>query len=233
MIEIDRPNALVIGGYSTIGKAIAEELGSAYRVFTLSRKDTDYSVDDLARHRQVFAGYGSFSRIVCCLGVLQNDSVGPEKKLADITAEKLAEYFYINSILPMLCLQGFYSLLAKPTNQDTKTHAVFACLSAMVGSIEGNNLGGWYGYRSSKAALNMLVKTTAIEVHRTNKSAIIAAIHPGTTVSDLSKPFEHNIDKTKYYTAERSAKRICNVMDQLQPSQTGNFFNWDGSRIAW
>ena len=233
MTDIAKRNALVIGSNGTIGKAINTELADDFNVFTLSQTDTDYSSESLAQHQVKLAAHGSFHRIVCCIGVLHNEALRPEKSLTQIDADKLAAYFRINSILPMLCLQSFIPLLAKSDPAQPDKNAVFACLSAMVGSIEENQLGGWYGYRSSKAALNMLIKTTAIEVARKNKNAVIAAIHPGTTIGNLSDPFKKNINKLKYYSPDCSAKRICDVMENLTEKQSGDFFNWDGSRIAW
>jgi NAD(P)-dependent dehydrogenase (short-subunit alcohol dehydrogenase family) len=103
----------------------------------------------------------------------------------------------------------------------------------MVGSIGDNGLGGWYGYRSSKAALNMLVKTAAIEVARQNKRAALVCMHPGTTKGPLSKPFSSGVSEDKYYTPEQSAQRIIEVAQSLSPQNNGEFYNWDGSIIPW
>ena len=103
----------------------------------------------------------------------------------------------------------------------------------MVGSIEDNQLGGWYGYRSSKAALNMMIKTASIEMKRINKKACLATIHPGTTIGPLSKPFAGGVSEDKYYSAEQSANRIFELTKTLIPQQTGSFFNWDGTHLPW
>ena len=219
--------ALVIGSNGTIGSVIARQLEASHQVVTLSRDNTDYSASDLKNHYQAFKELGSFSIIICCIGVLHDEVVNPEKKLKDISADRLMHYYKINSVLPMLCMQQFRKLL------DRKSSSVFACLSAMVGSISDNKLGGWYGYRSSKSALNMLVKNTAIEVRRSNKKASIIAIHPGTTVGALSKPFASNIDPNKYYTPEQSAQRIITVAKSVTPEQSGQFFNWDGQALDY
>jgi len=220
-------HALVIGSQGTIGQAIVSELEKSYKVIALSRADTDYSAQSLEHHAERLKQTSPFTVIVCCIGVLHDETVFPEKSLKDIDAKRLLHYFHINSVLPMLCLQKFVGLL------DKKSNSVFACLSAMVGSIADNELGGWYGYRSSKAALNMLVKNTSIEVKRNNKSASIIAIHPGTTIGKLSKPFASNIDPKKYYAPDLSAKRIVNVIEAIEPQQSGRFFNWDGEDIAY
>ena len=217
----------MIGSNGTIGAAIVQELSETYALETLSQANTDYSSASLDEHFERLTKIGSFELIVCCIGILHDDIVKPEKNLKDIDATRLAHYFRINSILPMLCLQKFTPLLSRDSN------SVFACLSAMVGSISDNHLGGWYGYRSSKAALNMLVKNTAIEVARSNRKTSIIAIHPGTTVGDLSAPFAKNIDPKKYYTPTQSAARIVKVMQSITAKQTGQFFNWDGNNIPY
>lgn len=221
------PNALVIGASSAIGKAIADQLAPTNNVYTLSRASTDYSEPSLADYATELAQMGPFQRIINCIGTLHDDTVQPEKNLRQIDADKLAHYYHVNTILPTLCIKHFHRLL------DKETTSVFATLSAMVGSIGDNRLGGWYGYRSSKAALNMVVKTAAIEVRRLNKQACFVAIHPGTTQSELSAPFAKNVKRDRYYEPEQSAARILDVLATMTPEQTGSFLNWDGSVIEW
>ncbi len=217
----------MIGSNGAIGAAMVKELSKTKTVETLSQTDTDYSSASLSAHFKRLNKLGHFEVIICCIGTLHDDVVRPEKNLKDIDAERLAHYFRVNSILPMLCIQKFVPLLSRDTP------SVFACLSAMVGSINDNELGGWYGYRSSKAALNMLIKTSAIEVSRSNPNANIIAIHPGTTMGSLSAPFANNIKLEKYYTPEQSAARISKVMQSMSRQQSGQFFNWDGSNIPY
>ncbi|NND00433.1 MAG: SDR family NAD(P)-dependent oxidoreductase [Gammaproteobacteria bacterium] len=223
----DQPNALVIGSNGTIARALIAQLGETHRVATLSRKQTDYSEPGLQAACSELAELGTFDRIICCVGILQDSEVSPEKNLKQVTAAGLAHYYQVNTIIPMLCLKYFHPLL------NRHNPSVFACLSAMVGSIGDNQLGGWYGYRSSKTALNMLIKNTAIEVARSNKNACIIAVHPGTTVSALSKPFSANVKPEKYYPPEQSASRIIAVMNQLGDADSGRFFNWNGEPIPW
>ena len=222
-----KPNALVIGSNGTIGRALFEQLAQTHRVSTLSRQQTDYTELSLQEHFRELSALGDFDRIVCCVGVLHDTSVSPEKNLQQVSAAALQHYFQINSIIPMLCLKVFHPLLSR------QNASVFTCLSAMVGSIGDNRLGGWYGYRSSKAALNMLVKTTAIEITRTNKNARIIAVHPGTTVSELSAPFAANVAQDNYYTPQQSATRIIKIMDRLRAEDSGKFFNWNGDTLPW
>ena len=225
--DIPKPHALVIGSRGAIAQALIEQLGETHTVVTLSRQHTDYSEQSLEKLSREYAALGEFDRIVCCTGTLQDSQVSPEKNLKQVSAEGLQHYFEINTILPMLCLKHFHPLLSRHST------SVFACLTALVGSIEDNHLGGWYGYRSSKAALNMLVRNTAIEVGRFNKSARIVAIHPGTTISELSAPFAANVKPGKYYTPNQSASRIIKVMQQQANQSSGGFFNWDGHRLPW
>ncbi|NND81903.1 MAG: SDR family NAD(P)-dependent oxidoreductase [Gammaproteobacteria bacterium] len=218
-------NALVIGVDGTIGRALLSGLKADFNVTGISRKNTDYSSASLA----TIAGQVEqpVQLIICCIGVLHNEALTPEKNLKHVSEQQLLDYFRVNSVLPMLCMQAFVPLLDK-----TQT-SVYLNLSAMVGSIEDNRLGGWYGYRSSKAALNMLTKTTAIETARTNKQACVATIHPGTTKSAMSKPFSGSVEESKYYSPEQSAERIINVAGELSARDTGRFFNWNGEQLPW
>ena len=219
---------LVIGASGTIGSALNMRLiGLGYEVETITQEQTDYSESSLKAQYERLKQGGVFTMIFCCIGTLHNHIVAPEKRLGQLNEQALSEYFRINTVLPALCLRFFYKLL------DKEKPSKFVFLSAMVGSIGDNSLGGWYGYRSSKAALNMMVKTASIEVGRTNKQACLAVIHPGTTQGPLSKPFAGSVSKDKYYTPEESAERIATLTYSLKPDQTGQFFNWDGSNLPW
>lgn len=222
-----KSNALVIGSSGAIGKALATELKMNYEVQTISRETSDYSERSLSSHSQALRESGAYRLIICCIGSLHTDKIQPEKRLDDLNAEQLRATYQVNTILPALCLRFFHDLL------DQGTPSAFVVLSAMVGSITDNRLGGWYGYRSSKAALNMIIKTASIEITRTNKQATIAAIHPGTTISPLSQPFSSRVPKGKYYTPQQSARRIIEVAETLTPDRSGAFLNWDGTQIAW
>ena len=220
-------NVLIIGANGTIGSALVTEFEKTSSVTTLSRDDTDYQEESLAQFVKQLGAGTCFQQIVCCIGTLHDEVVRPEKSLKQVNSDFLEHYFYVNSILPLLLVKHFSPLL------DKTQASCFACLSAMVGSTSDNQLGGWYGYRASKAALNSLLKTASIELRRSNKQMALIAIHPGTTVGELSAPFAKNVKPEKYYTPARSAQRIKIVMDSIQPEQTGGFFNWDGSVIPW
>jgi NAD(P)-dependent dehydrogenase (short-subunit alcohol dehydrogenase family) len=226
----DINRTLVIGANGTIGSALVRYLSQPSQnteLYTLSRENCDYTEVSFKQNAARLKQAGWFTSIIICIGSLHNQIVTPEKRLSQLSEEVLQEYFRINTILPSLCIKHFAGLLER-----SKPSQMIA-LSAMVGSIEDNQLGGWYGYRSSKAALNMIFKTASIEIARSNKMACLATVHPGTTQGPLSKPFAAGVSKDKYYTADQSAERIYNLSQGLRAQQTGSFFNWDGSILPW
>jgi len=151
----------------------------------------------------------------------------PEKRLEDLNAEAMERVFAVNSMGTALCLRYFLPLMAD------EGKAVFASISARVGSIGDNRLGGWYGYRASKAALNQLIKTGSIEARRRFKNVILTALHPGTTDTDLSAPFQANVPEEKLFSPQFTAQRLLEVIDGLSIEESGGFFAWDGERIPW
>ena len=166
---------------------------------------------------------GKFNLIVYAAGVLHTADFMPEKKLGDLSYAQLEATFRVNTFGPALVLRHFTPLL------DTQ-HSVLAVISAKVGSIEDNRLGGWYSYRASKAALNMLLKTAAIEVKRSNPQAVLVSLHPGTVNTGLSKPFKgEQIGRA----AMDAARDMLGVMDQLTPADTGSFLAYNGTRLPW
>ncbi len=165
--------------------------------------------------------------LVNCVGVLHQGDLQPEKSLRQIDADKLLQYFQTNSVPAILLAKHMQALL----RQEGRT--VFANLSAKIGSIEDNRLGGWYGYRASKAALNMLLKTTAIEYSRKNPHTIILALHPGTTDTRLSEPFQRNVPPGKLFSVERTVAQLLAIIDNATEADNGAFFSWDGSRLPW
>ncbi|NDY96514.1 SDR family NAD(P)-dependent oxidoreductase [Wenzhouxiangella limi] len=156
-----------------------------------------------------------------------DDGLAPEKRLEDLDLESLHRVFAVNALGPALCLRHFLPLMSR----DGK--AVFAALSARVGSIGDNRLGGWYAYRSSKAALNQLLRTASIEARRRFANVIIAALHPGTTDTGLSAPFQANVPDDKLFSPEFVAERLLKVIDGLDNDDSGGFFAWDGQSIPW
>ena len=167
---------------------------------------------------------GNLHLLINCVGLLHNGELQPEKSLGQINIDLLTEIFRVNTFVTPLLAKYFF--------RDFRHHdqAVFAALSAKVGSISDNRMGGWYGYRALKAALNMFIKNIAIEYANRGCSAKVLAIHPGTTVTALSKPF---IQKTslQLHTPDETASNILNVIEGADES--GVFLSWDGSTIPW
>jgi len=165
--------------------------------------------------------------VINCVGVLHEGAMQPEKSLRHLNADQLLHYFQVNSIGAVLLAKHVQPLLKH------SDRAVLATISAKIGSIGDNHVGGWYGYRASKAALNMFMRSTAIEYKRTCPRAIVVTLHPGTTDTQLSKPFQRHVPPEKLFTVDRTVKQLLTVLDQLQESDSGEFFSWDGSRLPW
>ena len=165
--------------------------------------------------------------VVNCVGILHDSSLQPEKSLRQINSENLLKYFQINSIAAVLLAKHLLPLFKHPEP------SIFACISAKVGSIGDNRLGGWYGYRASKAGLNMFVKTTAIEYKRKSPKTIVVTLHPGTTDTRLSFPFQKNVPAEKLFSVERTVNQLMDVMENLRDIDSGEFFSWDGSKLPW
>ena len=166
--------------------------------------------------------------VIVATGVLhQDDDLKPEKTWRALDGAAMEHVFRVNTIGPALVAKHFLPLLAR----DRKS--VFAALSARVGSIGDNQLGGWHAYRASKAALNMLIRNFAIELERRNPKAIAVGLHPGTTDTGLSKPFQGGVAKGKLFSPDFVAERLFRVIDGLTTEDSGHVFAWDGERIPF
>lgn len=165
--------------------------------------------------------------VINCVGILHEAGLQPEKSLRHIQAEQLIRYFQVNSIGAVLLAKQVQPLLKH------RDRSIFATISAKVGSIGDNHLGGWYGYRASKAALNMLMRTTALEYKRTCPQTIVVTLHPGTTDTQLSRPFQRNVPPEKLFSVDRTVQQLLDVLSQLTEQDSGEFFSWDGSRLPW
>lgn len=165
--------------------------------------------------------------VINCVGILHEEHLQPEKSLKHINSENLLRYFQVNSI-PSVLLAKHLKPLFKHQEKS-----IFVTISAKVGSIGDNKLGGWYGYRASKAALNMLMKTVAIEYSRTNPKTIIMMLHPGTTNTRLSLPFQKNVPTEKLFSVEHCVNQLLSVINNLAINNSGQFFSWDGTNIPW
>lgn len=165
--------------------------------------------------------------LVCCSGLLhggEGSSMRPEKSLADLELANLELAMKVNAFAPLASIRAFLSLLRHDQNP------VAAVLSAMVGSIGDNSLGGWYSYRMSKAALNMGVRNAAIEFGRLRNGPCVVAVHPGTTLTPLSEPFVRGRDPR---SPRESARHVLSVVHGLAGEDSGRFFNWDGRELPW
>ena len=222
--------ALIIGASGGIGAAFMDALSANPRcgqVLGLHRhSDPAVDFDDETSVAAAAAQLGqqpTFHLIINATGVLHAPGAMPEKKLDDLSYTQLMDTFRINTFGPALVLRHFTRLL------DPK-RSVLAVLSAKVGSIEDNRLGGWYSYRASKAAMNMLLKTAAIEVKRSKPQAVLVSLHPGTVNSRLSQPFRGaEIGRA----APDAAQDMLRVIDQLTPADTGGFYAYDGKKLPW
>ena len=222
--------ALVIGSSGSIGLAFLELLENnpdcamvtgIHRHSIPSINYEDPSSIQLAA--QALSAQAPFDLIINTIGILHSEQWMPEKKLDDLNAEQLNHLIQINTIGPALTLKYFSKLL-------TPHASVMAALSAKVGSIEDNRLGGWYSYRASKAALNMLIKTAAIEFSRTKPNTTLVALHPGTVNSRLSKPFRgEQIGRP----ALDAAKDMLNVIQSLDSNDSGSFISYTGEKLPW
>ena len=225
-------NISILGASSAIGSGFIKLLSEKYpnaSMFAFSRNgqhSIDYSREDsIAKAAELATEENPLDLVIVANGILHDDSLMPEKSLRDLSAEKFQRIFEVNTITPMLIAKYF---LPKLNKEHT---SIFAALSARLGSISDNQLGGWYAYRASKAALNMIIKTAAIEVGRINKHAMIVGLHPGTVDSDLSKPFQGNVPNGKLFKPDYSAEKLLEVLENLSPAQTGKCFAWDGKEV--
>ena len=165
--------------------------------------------------------------VINSAGVLHEGEMQPEKSLRQINGAQLSRYFQVNSVGAMLLFKYVQPLLKHGDR------SILATISAKVGSISDNESGGWYGYRASKAALNMFIRTTAIEYKRTCPQAIVVALHPGTTDTNLSLPFQRSVPPEKLFSVDKTVQQLLTVIDGLESKDSGEFFSWDGSRLPW
>lgn len=227
--------AVIVGSSGGIGRAMADVLeqeGEFKEVIRLSRQDESPVPLDLTSENSIASAADWLkeqnikpSMVFVATGLLHKGAKGPEKSMRDLDADWMQENYQINAIGPALVAKHFLPLM--PKDEVIK----FAAMSARVGSISDNRLGGWYGYRAAKAALNMIIRNLSIEWARKNKRSIIVALHPGTVDTGLSKPFQSNVPPGKLFDSERSALQLLDVLDGLKPVDTGKIFAWDGQEI--
>ena len=218
--------ALVVGASGGIGGALAAELAARGAAVTaLSRREHGLDLTDEASVARIIGGLeGAFDTLIVATGALDMDGRGPEKSLRAVDPAALAAQFALNATGPLLVLK--HALRLMPRDRASR----FAALSARVGSIGDNALGGWYGYRAAKAALNQLIHTAAIEVARTHPQAVVVALHPGTVDTGLTRP--HRGSHAAMPPAE-AAGHLLAVLHGLAPQATGGFYDWQGKPVPW
>ena len=252
VLEIDRGNALIVGASQGIGLGFVrallqqdniQKIYATYRhkqtadeLFALEQQHGDSLKClqvDITNESQIAAAAKHIQEsnqlhlAIYCVGVLHEGDLSPEKSLRQIKSENLIYSFQVNSIGAVLLAKHLMPLFNK------NNRSVFACISAKVGSIGDNRLGGWYGYRASKAALNMFLKTTAIEYSRRCPKTIVVALHPGTTNTRLSQPFQKNVPTGKLFRVEHTVNLLSKVIADLEIKDSGEFFSWDGTKLPW
>ncbi|XP_042519590.1 C-factor-like [Macadamia integrifolia] len=179
--------------------------------------------------------YGSLNLLINATGVLSiPDVLQPETTLSKVQKSSLVFAYEVNAVGPILVTKHMWPLLKVGGGSGTERDvAVVANLSARVGSIGDNRLGGWHSYRSSKAALNQLTKTVAVEFARKKDPVICILLHPGTVDTDLSRPFQRNVPESKLFTKEFSVQKLLSIVDSVKSNDNGKFFAWDGQEIPW
>ena len=233
-------NVAIIGTTGSIGKAFLEYYVSdnnTDKVYSISRSKNNVEDKKIVDLNLNFTNENDFDtlsstipknsldKVIIASGVLHDDDLQPEKTISSLDLDNFQKVFNVNTFAPALLLKVFFPLIKR--NSD----ALIGVLSARVGSISDNRIGGWYAYRASKAALNMIIKTAAIELERRDKTAKIIGLHPGTVDTNLSKPFQGGTLEEKIFTPEQSINYLTKVIDSSTPQDTGKIFDWQGKEI--
>jgi NAD(P)-dependent dehydrogenase (short-subunit alcohol dehydrogenase family) len=240
---VPSPRIVVIGSSGGIGRALVESLATdcpTATIHALSRSPQQsggsihHHFIDIVEEESIRAAAEAASRdgpldlVVVASGILhQGSALQPEKSMRALDAEALLEVLRVNAVAPAMVAKHFLPRLR------TEHKTVFAALSARIGSISDNRLGGWASYRASKAALNMLLKTLAIEHARQWPDSVVVALHPGTVDTPLSKPFSSRVPAEQLFAPSQSVGHLLRVIDDLTPTVTGGFFAWDGTPIEY
>lgn len=239
----DKLRVIIVGSTGGIGSAFVDALVASEQVtqvYALSRQGQSHPSPKVANLTFDFTNEssieaaaealretGPFDLCIIATGLLQGEGITPEKNMRAMSLEAFQKSFLTNTFGPAVTAKYFLPLMRR----DNK--AVFAALSARVGSISDNRIGGWYAYRASKAALNMIIKTLSIEFGRRFKETVIIGLHPGTVDTALSKPFQRNVAEGKLFTPEYSASKLLAVIDQVTPEDSGSLFAWDGKPVPF
>ena len=227
----------IFGANGSIGQALCAHYQKQSDVYAFTRNDFDIDESGLVKillddfnEDSVFQAANKFDndffdKIIVSIGILHNESFMPEKRIEEVSSDQFLETIRINTLIPTLIARSFYKKLKK---NDKST---LAFLSARVGSITDNRSGGWYSYRASKAALNMVIKNLSIELRRYNKELVVIGLHPGTVDSRLSQPFQKNLEDSKIFSADFSVLKLSSVIDSLDIDDSGKCIAWDGEDI--
>ena len=234
-------NIAVFGSSGAIGKEFTNYFLKAYhinKIFSFSRSETNFNngkimekyinyddEDTIIEAANFVKKNSTLDIVIIASGILYEDNIMPEKSLRDLTLKNFQRLFLINTIFPALIAKYFIPLM----NKEKKS--VFAILSAKVGSISDNYLGGWYSYRASKSALNMIIKNISIEVKRKSNNIIVIGLHPGTVDSKLSEPFQSNIKNNKIFSPQYSVQKMLEIIENADESYSGKCWSWDESEI--
>ena len=227
----------IFGANGSIGQALCAHYQKQSDVYAFTRNDFDIDESGLVKillddfnEDSVFQAANKFDsdffdKIIVSIGILHNESFMPEKRIEEVSSDQFLETIRINTLIPTLIARSFYKKLKK------NDKATLAFLSARVGSITDNRSGGWYSYRASKAALNMVIKNLSIELRRYNKESVVIGLHPGTVDSRLSQPFQKNLEDSKIFSADFSVLKLSSVIDSLDIDDSGKCIAWDGEDI--
>jgi len=239
MLQNRKINAVIVGGSGAIGSEFINILLKDYdinKIYAFSRQKQEFNSDKIIEAKIDLENEESIENaskiieekidlIIIATGILHNENIMPEKSLREIDSVKFLKILQINTIGPALIAKYFIPKLNK--NEES----IFAAISARVGSISDNKLGGWYSYRASKSALNMVLKNLAIELKRTNKLAKVIGLHPGTVNSNLSKPFQASVAKEKLFSPFYSAHKLLDVINQSKAEDSGKIFDFNNIEI--
>ncbi len=236
-------NVAIVGTSGGIGSAFLRQLAddpSVNSILALSRSQPDVALpgvdtasidlddpESIAAAVEYASSKAPFDLLIIASGILHTESVQPEKAVNQLQYAAMSSVFAANTIGPAMLMAGFLPLMRR----DRKS--VIAAISARVGSIADNRLGGWVSYRASKAALNMVIKTFSIEQARKNRHCALVALQPGTVDTALSAPFNARVAADKLFSPDAAAEHLLAVIDDLEPADTGGFFAWDGSSVPY